>query len=131
MNYDENNWNMLKKSLYHKEFPTIIRSQLFDDALYLGSKGMLDYNFALNLTLYLSDFSETNYFVWKPVLRHLHYIQNLLIHADDNSGSKYESKIFIFFQVRRYYKYEQVIVENVPFPSDLTVKSQVSSYAVK
>lgn len=91
---------MLKKSLHNKEFPPMIRAQLFDDALYFGRKGMLDYAFALNLTLYLGDFTETDYTVWKSALRHLNYIQNLLIHADDNSGGKYESKIYESFKVR-------------------------------
>lgn len=87
VNYDTNNWNLLKEALGNGEFPEIVRAQLIDDALFLGRKGSLGYEFALDFTSHLAGYKEKEYIVWNTVLRHLNYIRNILLARVDFTSS--------------------------------------------
>lgn len=88
MNYDENNWRMLARSLEKGDFPASIRAQLIDDALFLGRRGYMNYEFALNMTKSLATYGESEFIVWNTVLRHFSYVEIIMNSLDDSSKEK-------------------------------------------
>ncbi|XP_065214837.1 aminopeptidase N-like isoform X2 [Planococcus citri] len=79
VHYDIQNWSLLQRAVQNGEFPDIVRSQLIDDALFFGRKGMLDYDFALDFISYFAGYREKEYTVWSTVLRHMNYIRHILL----------------------------------------------------
>ncbi|KAG1678936.1 Aminopeptidase N [Nymphon striatum] len=78
VNYDTTNWKMLINQLQTNidEIPTTNRAQLIDDALDLAKAGLIDYDLALNITLYLD--KETEFVPWDAAIVNLHYIDRML-----------------------------------------------------
>lgn len=88
MNYDEDNWRMLSRSLEKGDFPARIRAQLIDDALFLGRRGYMNYEFALNMTRSLTTNGEREFIVWNTVLRHFSYVEIIMNSLDDSGMEK-------------------------------------------
>ncbi|KAH8241899.1 hypothetical protein KR038_003868, partial [Drosophila bunnanda] len=69
VNYDEKNWNMLSNFLQTengiKVIPVYTRAKLLHDAWNLAYAGDLNFETALNMTLFLKN--ERNHVVWNPV----------------------------------------------------------------
>ncbi|CAL7935735.1 unnamed protein product [Xylocopa violacea] len=79
VNYDEENWKLLKNFLHSKNFeqiPVINRAQLVDDALNMARTNRLNYTVALPLTLYLKQ--EKDYVPWQTALTNLNFLRNML-----------------------------------------------------
>lgn len=77
-NYDLKNWKLLINQLQndHKVIHVINRAQILDDALDLAKAGLLDYDLALNTTLYLS--KEEEYVPWEAAMHSLSYLDLML-----------------------------------------------------
>lgn len=86
---------MLKNSLRKGDFPPTIRAQLLDDALFLGRRGYLNYEFALNLTKTLSEYGEREFIVWNTVLRHFSYIESILFSIDEKTLEKHRNLFYV------------------------------------
>ncbi|KAH8247933.1 hypothetical protein KR032_009345, partial [Drosophila birchii] len=69
VNYDEKNWNMLSNFLQtengKKVIPVFTRAKLLHDAWNLAYAGDLNFETALNMTLFIRN--ERNHVVWNPV----------------------------------------------------------------
>lgn len=78
MTYDAHNFALLTNQLLadHQRIKTNNRAQLLDDAFVLASVNMVDYQLALNLSVYLKQ--ETEYVPWNAVLSELNYIDTML-----------------------------------------------------
>lgn len=83
VNYDKENWKLLNDYLnsnnYTKLSP-ITRAQLIDDALNLARVGLLPYDVALNLTLYLR--REVDYIPWQTTFRNLNFLNTMMRTSD-------------------------------------------------
>lgn len=99
VNYDMKNWVMLKRAFESGNLPRTTRAQLLDDALFFGRKGILDYTFVMDMTKILGYYIETEYTVWKPLLRHLNYIRNILIMQEGSTENDPEPSILNPFKV--------------------------------
>ncbi|XP_025832297.1 aminopeptidase N [Agrilus planipennis] len=85
VNYDKRNWELLLSQLMNeKEYvkiPTANRAQILDDVMNLAVSGDLDYDLALNITVYLKH--EKDYVPWKAALTALEYIEEMVIRTAD------------------------------------------------
>lgn len=82
---------MLRKGLETGVFPAEVRAQLVDDALFLARRGLLHYDFAMDLAkVTLSQ--EKEYVVWNSALHHLQYLKNIIDVSNDND---YEDQQFL------------------------------------
>lgn len=81
VNYDAKNWNLITNHLMDEgKFKEIIpsnRAQLIDDALNLARAGLLNYQVALNVTMYLKH--EPEYVPWKAAIVALNFIDSMLV----------------------------------------------------
>lgn len=78
VNYEEGNWNALSQQLMDnfEEIPIADRSGLLEDAFNLARAEQLDYDVALNLTLYLD--SEDQYVPWDAAYENLMWLSDML-----------------------------------------------------
>lgn len=93
VSYDQENWLLLKNSLDRGDLPPAIRAQLLDDALFLGLRGRMNYELALNLTRSLMVNDEKEYVVWYTVLRHFEYVENMMVSVNDRTLNKFISML--------------------------------------
>lgn len=77
-NYDNANWKLLNQQLSanHETIDVTNRALLIDDALDLARAGELDYETALNMTLYLE--KEFEYVPWDVALSNFAFIDRML-----------------------------------------------------
>lgn len=100
---------MLSRSLEKGDFPASIRAQLIDDALFLGRRGYMNYEFALNMTRSLSAYGETEFIVWNTVLRHFSYVEIIMNSTDDSSMEKPRSMLKVQINYENYtYNYKSL-----------------------
>lgn len=88
VNYDAENWRMLRKSLLDGDLPSNVRAQLMDDALFLARSNYLNYEVALDLVRTLPVYGEKEFIVWNTVLRHLTYVENIINSIEDANFEK-------------------------------------------
>ena len=98
VNYDFKNWELLKNGYSRGHFPEIVRAQLLDDALFLGRKGILDHEFSLDMMNLLMEHREDQYVVWRPIFRHLKYVQEMMREIDNTKETE-SNKTSIYFKV--------------------------------
>ncbi|XP_066966092.1 aminopeptidase N-like [Macrobrachium rosenbergii] len=81
VNYDDYNWSLLAYQLQqeHEVIHVTNRAQIIDDALNLARAGMLSYNFAMNMTRYLTE--EKSYVVWKAAFSNMHFLYDMFKHT--------------------------------------------------
>lgn len=111
MNYAEKNWKSLTNQLQgngHRLINPRNRAQMIDDALNLAFAGYLNYDIALNLTLYLPN--EREYVPWKAALTNFHFLHNMFArsgHFDKFKviTNKNKNKTTQFFRCGRYMCY--------------------------
>nr|CAD7201178.1 unnamed protein product [Timema douglasi] len=94
VNYDDTNWNLIISHLNSDQFTDIHvlnRAQLLDDSLNLARAGILDYNTALNLTLYLT--RETDYIPWYTALSSFTFLDRRLRGLGDTEYSYFKDYV--------------------------------------
>ena len=81
VNYDLENWRKIAVSLLaeHTAIHIMNRAQLLDDAFNVAKAGLLDYQTALDQTLYLGQ--EMDYMPWKVSLNGFSYLAKMLHRA--------------------------------------------------
>jgi aminopeptidase N len=92
VNYDEQNWLMLVKSLVYnyKSLNVNDRVQIIDDAFYLANNQKMPISYALNILEYIP--REDNFLPWKYVIKSVKKIINL-IEDDSQVYSKFRVNI--------------------------------------
>lgn len=106
MNYDEQNWNMLRTSCLRGGFPAEVRAQLIDDALFLARKGLLSYDFVMEFTKKLLSL-ETDYVVWNAALHHFDYMRSV-IYMDQDQMYAHQRALFQVQIMYNFYKNFQI-----------------------
>ena len=83
VNYDTFNWQALAARLArnHLDISRLSRAQLLDDSLNLARAQLLDYDFALNLTRYLT--KERDYTPWLSGLKAITYLDRMFRRGED------------------------------------------------
>uniref|UniRef100_A0A8C4H637 Aminopeptidase n=1 Tax=Dicentrarchus labrax TaxID=13489 RepID=A0A8C4H637_DICLA len=78
VNHDNHMWNAISQQLRtnHLEFDAADRSSYIDDVFALARADIIDYGYAFNLTMYLTN--ETDYIVWDRVASSIAYVRNML-----------------------------------------------------
>ncbi|XP_063221839.1 thyrotropin-releasing hormone-degrading ectoenzyme-like [Bacillus rossius redtenbacheri] len=76
VNYDPTNWALLAEALHRKVLPVAVRTKLLRDSWNLAFAGELNFNTAMNMTLFLED--ETEHDVWDVMFSMFHHIDRLL-----------------------------------------------------
>nr|CAD7423005.1 unnamed protein product [Timema monikensis] len=102
VNYDDTNWNLIISHLNSDQFTDIHvlnRAQLLDDSLNLARAGILDYNTALNLTLYLT--RETDYIPWYTALSSFTFLDRRLRGLGDTEHSYFKDYVLRIMETAR------------------------------
>ncbi|XP_035530388.1 glutamyl aminopeptidase [Morone saxatilis] len=78
VNHDNHMWNAISQQLRtnHLEFDAADRSSYIDDVFALARADIIDYGYAFNLTMYLTN--ETDYIVWDRVASSIAYVRDML-----------------------------------------------------
>lgn len=78
VNYDTRNWQLINEQLTknHPAISVTNRAQIMDDSLNLAQAGLLDYDLALNLTLYLE--REDEFLPWDATFSSLSYVASMM-----------------------------------------------------
>lgn len=75
INYDEQNWNLLSKTLKSEDYqkiPVLNRVQIIDDASEFAWVGLIKYNLLFDLLGYLKN--ETEYSPWMTAIENLNVL---------------------------------------------------------
>ncbi|GFY53408.1 aminopeptidase N [Trichonephila inaurata madagascariensis] len=112
VNYDEHNWRLLIKQFQqdHKKIHPVNRAQIIDDSLDLARAGLLDYQLALNTSLYLRN--EDEYLPWKAALHGFSFIDSMIC----RSAIYGKWKEYVKVQLKRTYDqlgWEEKADENI------------------
>ncbi|XP_063218531.1 aminopeptidase N-like [Bacillus rossius redtenbacheri] len=76
VNYDPTNWALLAEALHRKVLPVAVRTKLLRDSWNLAFAGELNFNTAMNMTLFLED--ETEHDVWEVMFSMFYHISTFL-----------------------------------------------------
>ncbi|XP_031340758.1 aminopeptidase N-like [Photinus pyralis] len=78
VNYDEKNWNLIKKALLgdHNKIDVLNRAQIIDDTFMLARSRQLAYDIPISIGLYLKQ--EKDYVAFYPFYRAIGYLDNIL-----------------------------------------------------
>ncbi|GFT12414.1 aminopeptidase N [Nephila pilipes] len=120
VNYDEHNWRLLIQQFQqdHKKIHPVNRAQIIDDSLDLARAGLMDYQLALNTTLYLR--KEEDYLPWKAALHGFSFIDSMIC----RSAVYGKWKEYVVEQLKR--TYDQLGWEESPDENILTQFKRVS-----
>uniref|UniRef100_A0A8C4H696 Aminopeptidase n=1 Tax=Dicentrarchus labrax TaxID=13489 RepID=A0A8C4H696_DICLA len=99
VNHDNHMWNAISQQLRtnHLEFDAADRSSYIDDVFALARADIIDYGYAFNLTMYLTN--ETDYIVWDRVASSIAYVRNMLS-GDDALYPEFQVKANPFMLLR-------------------------------
>ena len=94
VNYDSNNWGLLKEQLSddHTAIESTARAQLIDDAAALGKAEYIDQTEFLNIVKYLNKEEDPQPFI--PAISALSYFDSML---DEDYYTYEKFKVFIFY----------------------------------
>ncbi|XP_048524081.1 aminopeptidase N [Dendroctonus ponderosae] len=128
VNYAEENWKSLTNQLQgngHRLINPRNRAQMIDDALNLAFAGYLNYDVALNLTLYLPN--EREYVPWKAALTNFQFLHNMFA----RSGHFDKFKVYVISLLKDFYLELTFKESDTDEPTRVLTRMEIVEYACR